>query len=719
MKRFLEHKIITAQTFNDFTAQTLDDFKNTATDAKSAFTPLDPKSYEDKYRAEIMNKTDAERKKLTDAAIDDIFAKNVDNRKTALSIYTSSGKSEDEYEKDLKVAWDDLKIPDFQWNQYIIGLWPMLRDKNFTFNKFKELLFRVVIRLRNPTQVDEAFKSLISVLPNLSKTLGTSDEALTKAMDFLTSGKSADEFQQYLLYHMVLKYGLTREIPEDKRTEIIKATETLEKLRSDVTSEEQSYAEYMTQKNIFLNEQFRVNKAVTLAIMAMQEQNYRDLTTLFRNGIDWSKLSIWLKMFKDGLKFGTLQEGAVFSGRAPKEGTTGMEVGIRQNHISDKVRRRVFAETPPGLFVDQAYDDAKLIADEADVQAKIKRETLKTPKETTDSGAFSELYGKNYQAILIFETVAKERMEHINKNIEFVLNKSASPTTIGPFQSGSVFQYLQNEKESLDEIERVIGLVDDVISEVSDARSTLIETIGSVDTKDTVLQRKNAKIAIEERFGIFIKDARSKQLGLKFNGVLIENENAYSEAEDLYENVKVEMESNVSARPVLAPKAILAGFRMADILENIANRFKEIAGLNPFRAEQAKKTARRFENFAKQQRAFVFKDIYPGMAASIGIEATKPSISPSLSLRGAADADMFRNIRLAGKFMDKEVESDKKFRDYWNSLFMQSKDPRPMGDIIEEKPKHGNLTTEEDAKLHKKTMRKFKKPAAKSRFKKN
>ena len=236
MKRFLEHKIITADLIND---------------AKSAFTPLDPKSYEAKLQNKIFNIPEGDRKKLSDAVIEDIYAKNVDNRKAALSIYTGSGQGEDQYEKDLNTVWDELKIPDVQWNQYIIGLWPMLRDKNFTFNKFKELLLRVVSRLQNPTQVDEAFKSLISVLPNLSKTLGTSDEAITKAMDFLASGKSADEFQQYLLYHMVLKYGLTREIPEDKRTDIIKATETLEKLRSDVTSEEQSYAQYTRQKNIF------------------------------------------------------------------------------------------------------------------------------------------------------------------------------------------------------------------------------------------------------------------------------------------------------------------------------------------------------------------------------------------------------------------------------------------------------------------------------------
>jgi hypothetical protein len=710
MKRFIEHKITTAQILDGVT------------------TPVfDKRSVEGQIIQGILGQTDEQRKQSADKAIEDA-GKKINNSKSAISIYTSNGKSEEDYNQDIKDAMIAFSVPNFQWDQYIIGFWPMLREKNISFNTFLELLGRVCQRLKSPADVDEALKSLISVFPNLSKTMGTSDEALYKALDFLTSGKSADEFQKYLLYHMVLRYGLYREIPEDKRSDIIKATETLEKLRSDVSGYESEYLKYLHVKNIFLSEQNKVNQGVTLALMAMQKQNYQDLTTAFRQGISWNKLGIWLKLFKDALYFSTIKESTVLSGGLPPEAATGVGVGTNsgtKNYVSDKVRRRVFAEenpygSPGSLFTnDSVLNTAKQISEEVNVTPPTLTAPPKTTKETTDSGAFAEIYGENYQKILFFETVAKERMELINKNIEFVLNKSASPTTIGPFQSGSVFQYLQNEKESLEEIERVIGLVDDVISGVSDARSTLIETIGSVDTKDTVLQRKNAKIAIEERFGIFIKDARSKQLGLKFNGVLIENENAYSEAEDLYENVKVEMESNVSARPVLAPKAILAGFRMADILENIANRFKEIAGLNPFRAEQAKKTARRFENFAKQQRAFVFKDIYPGMAASIGIEATKPSISPSLSLRGAADADMFRNIRLAGKFMDKEVESDKKFRDYWNNLFMQSKDPRPMGDIIEEKPKHGNLTTEEDAKLHKKTMRKFKKPAAKSRFKKN
>lgn len=707
MKRFIEHKITTAQLLDGVT------------------TPVfDSRSIEGQIVKGILGQTDEQRKQSADKAIEDA-GKKINNSKSAISIYTSNGKSEEDYNQDIKDAMIAFSVPNFQWDQYIIGFWPMLREKNISFNTFLELLGRVCQRLKSPADVDEALKSLISVFPNLSKTMGTSDEALYKALDFLTSGKSADEFQKYLLYHMVLRYGLYREIPEDKRSDIIKATETLEKLRSDVSEYESEYLKYLHVKNIFLSEQNKVNQGVTLALMAMQKQNYQDLTTAFRQGISWNKLGIWLKLFKDALYFSTIKESTVLSGGLPPEAATGVGVGTNsgtKNYVSDKVRRRVFAEDeypfgrPQSLVTNDA---ATQISQGVNVTPPSLTDPAKTTKETTDSGTFSEIYGENYQKILFFETVAKERMEHINKNIEFVLNKSASPTAIGPFQSGSVFQYLQNEKESLDEIDRVIGIADKVIRDVSDAKRTLIETIDSADTKDTVQQRENAKIAIKERFDIFIKDARSKQLGLKFNGVLIENGNEYSEAEDLYENVKVEMESNVSARPVLAPKAILAGFRMADILENIANRFKEIAGLNPLRAEQAKKTARRFENFAKQQRAFVFKDIYPGFAASIGIDATKPSISPSFSLRGAADADMFRNIRLAGKFMDKEVESDKKFRDYWNNLFMQSKDPRPMGDIIEEKPKHGNLTTEEDAKFHKKTMRKFKKPAAKSRFKKN
>ena len=287
------------------------------------------------------------------------------------------------------------------------------------------------------------------------------------------------------------------------------------------------------------------------------------------------------------------------------------------------------------------------------------------------------------------------------------------------FSAGNVFQYLQDEEQSLNESERIIELISELINFASNLKNDLKQEINKTSVSQPEEKDKEfTKTALDETFDLFKKDMQSKQIGLKFNKVLISRQNEYSEAQDLYDDLKTEMENNVSARPVMAPKAVLAGFRMADILEEIAEEFKAIAGNNPLRAEQAMKTARRWENFAKQQRATVFTEIYPGMAQSIGIEATKPSISPSFSLRGAS-IDVVRNLRLAGKFMDKEVESDKKFRDYWNNLFMQSKDPRPMGDIIEEKPKHGNLTTEEDAKLHKKTMRKFKKPATKSRFKKN
>ena len=77
------------------------------------------------------------------------------------------------------------------------------------------------------------------------------------------------------------------------------------------------------------------------------------------------------------------------------------------------------------------------------------------------------------------------------------------------------------------------------------------------------------------------------------------------------------MENNVSARPIIAPKAILAGFKMADILEGIAEEFKSIAGTNPLRAEQANKTSRKWENFAylfricqKNMQIWFFKHLF-------------------------------------------------------------------------------------------------------------
>lgn len=48
----------------------------------------------------------------------------------------------------------------------------------------------------------------------------------------------------------------------------------------------------------------------------------------------------------------------------------------------------------------------------------------------------------------------------------------------------------------------------------------------------------------------------------------------------------------------------------------------------------------------------------------------------------------------------KSILSDKDWRQYWDELMSKSKDPVLWGTIVEEKPKHKNLTTEEDTKTH-------------------
>lgn len=57
--------------------------------------------------------------------------------------------------------------------------------------------------------------------------------------------------------------------------------------------------------------------------------------------------------------------------------------------------------------------------------------------------------------------------------------------------------------------------------------------------------------------------------------------------------------------------------------------------------------------------------------------------------------------------MNKNIFSDKKWTEYWDDLMTKSADPVEWGTIVHEKPKHKNLTTEEEAKVHK-TRRKFK-----------
>jgi len=704
MKRFLDKKIITAQVHPSY---------------------LEPYTDPQSYEAEIDRNNDAltneQRAQAPDKAAEQII-QNEGNKNEAKDIFIQNGHTEADFKDAVDKAFKILNIPPLQYYQFIIGLWPMVRDKNITFKKFLYLFAHIASRYGGGvTEIDNFFKSFTSVLPSLEKTLGTSDELIDKAVDFLTSGKSAKEFQDYLLYQMLLRYGLFNEIPSGKRSDILKATEVLEKARTNVEPLEQEALNFLKAKADFLKEMSVVYQDISISMMEMQKHSFASIVNTFRRGLHYEDMIYYWENFRKGGELGLVGRNMPFNPNADSEVAGGKSVGTKgrpdsTNYISDKVRRKVFASpTDPA--------SASGITPSPRVTTTSPGTAGSNPIVTTDSGGFSVIYGKFEVLINEFEATIMNLSKKVDDEIKYILNKQAtSSPQIGPFSSGNVFEYLQDDDESLSESDRIIELIERLINDASRLKNEYIDKVEEIGQKITeqkqVRQRETAIIAVREKFDLFKKDMRSRQLSLKFNKVLISRQNEYSEAEDLYNNLKIEMENNVSARPVMAPKAVLAGFKMADILEEVAQEFKIIAGSNPLRAEQAMKTSRRWENFAKQQRATVFTEIYPGMAQSIGIEATKPSISPSFSLRGAF-VDGFKNFRLGSKFMDKEVESDKKFRDYWNNLFMQSKDPRPMGDIIEEKPKHGNLTTEEDAKLHKKTMRKFKKPAAKSRFKKN
>lgn len=689
MKRFLDNKIVTAQ------------FGGISTPI------LYPQSTEGQIAKGIESMTDAQKSAEIDNAIGN-YEKIVSNERSAKSIFIANGLSESDYNSEVSSALSSGSIAKLQFDNLVLNLWPKMQEKNFTFSNFLLIFRKASNRYQSANGISSFFDNFFKVLPDLSKTLGTSDEVVTKAIDFLFSGKSAEEFQQYLMYHMIKSYLLLGKIPDNKQSDIIKATEQLENLRSDVSKEEQEVQNYYAVKAQFLEAHRSFFNQVTEALMDIRKDNFLKLENIMRTGINYDSIRFYMRNMKKG-DFNALLRGS-FPGLPNQkfpENNQGQS-NTRGGHFSDKIRRKVFS---------QRADINRVTGTPS---APVTTGPITSPRTPTPSGAFQSLYGKFSVNINEFETSLATFKTQVESEINYILNKQSTSPQVGPFSAGNVFQYLQNEEESLKESERIIDLISELISFASDLKNGLKQEVSKtrVEPNEERAQELTLKAA-DEKFDLFKKDMLSKQLALKFNKVLITRQNDYSEAEDLYNNLKIDMENNVSARPVIAPKAVLAGFRMADILESIAEEFKNIAGNNPLRAEQAMKTARRWENFAKQQRATVFTEIYPAMAQSIGIEATKPSISPSFSLRGAF-VDFARNLRFAGKFMDKEVESDKKFRDYWNNLFMQSKDPRPMGDIIEEKPKHGNLTTDEDAKLHKKTMRKFKKPASKKpRFKKD
>ena len=58
---------------------------------------------------------------------------------------------------------------------------------------------------------------------------------------------------------------------------------------------------------------------------------------------------------------------------------------------------------------------------------------------------------------------------------------------------------------------------------------------------------------------------------------------------------------------------------------------------------------------------------------------------------------------------DKEVISDKESQDYWDKYWSRAENPVPWGTMLWEKPEHSEKTTEEEQKVHKDVIKKFRK----------
>ena len=153
MKRFLDKRIVIAED------SWLDNFPGSDI-LKPLYDPNSPAG----RKAQQIDLQDDKAKGETIKRSELIVRTNADNKSEALGIFKNNNMSEDDFNNWVEDAYNGLNIPNLQFYQYVIGLWPKMRDKNFTFRKFLSILLEVGQRYKSPEQIDTFFKNFISIL---------------------------------------------------------------------------------------------------------------------------------------------------------------------------------------------------------------------------------------------------------------------------------------------------------------------------------------------------------------------------------------------------------------------------------------------------------------------------------------------------------------------------------------------------------------------------
>ncbi len=195
--------------------------------------------------------------------------------------------------------------------------------------------------------------------------------------------------------------------------------------------------------------------------------------------------------------------------------------------------------------------------------------------------------------------------------------------------------------------------------------------------------------------------------------VILPKVNQIKELQTLFD-IAVERMKNSVVKITYVGDIIQTGYSIANLYKEISDSFYEKAK-NPAYAnfsDNLNQNGLRFLSIAQRKKNDTDKAALPGLLDRLGRDTTPSGdTSSTVALSGAIN-EMARFAK------DHSVKSDKRFRNYWDSLMMESIDPVELGTIIEEKPKHGDKTIKEEQELHgtKKKKSKFK---ANRRFKKN
>ncbi len=195
--------------------------------------------------------------------------------------------------------------------------------------------------------------------------------------------------------------------------------------------------------------------------------------------------------------------------------------------------------------------------------------------------------------------------------------------------------------------------------------------------------------------------------------VILPKVNQIRELETLFD-IAVERMKNSVQKITYVGDIVQIGYSIANLFKEISDSFYQKAS-NPAYAsfsDNLNQNGLMYFGIAQRKKNETDKAALPGLLERLGRDTTPSGdTSSTVALSGVIN-EMARFAK------DHSVKSDKRFRNYWDSLMMESIDPVELGTIIEEKPKHGDKTIKEEQELHgtKKKKSKFK---ANRRFKKN